>query len=234
MKKYAIPDTNIFLHYDILSVDWCKELESDEVEIIVCSTVLKELDNKKSDGNQKISDRATKNLSIIESHNSSKEEIRKNVKLSVNIKEPYIDWREYGLDSSLNDDRILGFIIERKNTDDDVLITNDLTPRIKGKEIGMSVMKLSCEMLPDPKNEERKEFEKMKNKLQKFENKIPDLSIQLVSEETKGDLPKFTLKEIQNLSTKQIEEMVLKKEQELRITSSPSTLGISAFMIDIV
>ncbi len=41
MIKYVIPETNIFLHYDILSVDWCKE--SDEIEIIICSTVLKEL-----------------------------------------------------------------------------------------------------------------------------------------------------------------------------------------------
>ena len=214
-----------------MSVDWCKELESNEVEIIVCSTVVRELDKKKLDGNQKISERATRNLSIIESFNSSKEEIRKNVKLSVDMKEPDIDWKQYGLDSNLNDDRILGFIIERKNTDD-VLVTNDSTPRIKGKEIGMSVLKLSCEMLSDPKNEEHKEFERMKNQLQKLQNKIPDLSIQLISEETKGDLPKFTIKAIQNLSTGQIEEMVSKKEQELSITSSPPTFGIPAFMID--
>ena len=51
MRKNAIPDTNIFLHYDVLSVDWCKELESNEVEIIVCSTVVRELDKKKLDGN---------------------------------------------------------------------------------------------------------------------------------------------------------------------------------------
>ena len=91
MRKNAIPDTNIFLHYDVLSVDWCKELESNEVEIIVCSTVVRELDKKKLDGNQKISDRATKNLSMIESYNTSKKEIRKNVKLSVDMKEPDIN-----------------------------------------------------------------------------------------------------------------------------------------------
>ena len=193
MSKNAILDTNIFLNYNIESIDWCKELESNEVEIIVCSTVLRELDKKKSDGNQKISDRAIRNLSMIESFNSSKKELKKNVKLSVGIKEPYIDWKRYGLDSSLNDDRILGFVIERKNTDD-VLVTNDSAPRIKGKEIGMSVMKLSSERLPDPKNEERKEIERIKTQLQKLQNKIPDLSIQLDSGETKDDLPKFTIK----------------------------------------
>ena len=168
---------------------------------------------------------------MIESYNTSKKEIRKNVKLSVDMKEPDINWKQYGLDSNLNDDRILGFIIERKNTDD-VLITNDSTPRIKGKEIGMSVMKLGCEMLPDPKNEERKEFERMKNQLQKLQNKIPDLSIQLISEETQDNLPKFSIKVISNLSTEQIEEMVLKKEQELNIDLSPSPFVIPAFMID--
>jgi len=48
-KINAIWDTNIFLHYDIKSVDWCKELEASEVEIIVCPTVLRELDDKKED-----------------------------------------------------------------------------------------------------------------------------------------------------------------------------------------
>ena len=231
MSKNAILDTNIFLNYNIESIDWCKELESNEVEIIVCSTVLRELDKKKSDGNQKISDRAIRNLSMIESFNSSKKELKKNVKLSVGIKEPYIDGKRYGLDSSLNDDRILGFVIERKNTDD-VLVTNDSTPRIKGKEIGMSVMKLSSERLPDPKNEERKEIERIKTQLQKLQNKIPDLSIQLDSGETKDDLPKFTIKIIQDLSTEQIEEMVSRKEQELSITSSPPSFGTAAFTVN--
>ena len=231
MIKYAILDTNIFLHYDILSIDWCKELGSNEVEIIICSTVLRELDKKKIDGNKTISDRAEKNLSMIESYNSSKEEIRRNVKLSVNIKEPSIDWEHHGLDSSLNDDKILGFIIERKNSDD-ILITNDSTPRIKGKEMGIHVMKLNCDMLPNPKSEEHKEFERMKNKLRIFENRIPNLSIQLVSEETKGGLPKFAVKIIQNLSTEQIEEIISRKEQELSKISFPLTLNIMPFMID--
>ena len=232
MGKYAILDTNIFLHYDVLNIDWCKELESNEVEIIVCSTVLRELDKKKYDDSQKISGRATKNLSMIESLNSSKEELRKNVKLSVSIKEPYIDWKYYGLDSSLNDDRILGFVIKRENADD-VLITNDSTLRIKCREIGMSVLKLSCKMLPDPKSEERKELERMKTQMQKLQNKIPDLSIQLHSEETKDDPPKFTIKVVQDLSTGQIEEMASKKEQGLNITSSPPASNILTFTIDI-
>ena len=231
MSKYAILDTNIFLNYNIESIDWCKELESNEVEIIVCSTVLRELDKKKSDGNQKISDRAIRNLSMIESFNSSKKELKKNVKLSADIKEPYIDWKRYGLDSSLNDDRILGFVIERKNTND-VLVTNDFTPRIKGREIGMSVMKLNSERLPDPKSEERKKNERIKTQLQKLQNKIPDLSIQLDSGETKDDLPKFTIKIIQDLSTEQIEEMVSRKEQELSITSSPPSFGTAAFTVN--
>ncbi len=231
MIKYAILDTNIFLHYNILDIDWCKELGSNEVEIIVCSTVLRELDEKKFDGNEKISDRAKKNLTRIESYDSSKREIKKNVKLSVNIKEPDIDWKHHGLDSSLNDDRILGFIIERENSDD-VLITNDSTPKIKGKGMGIHVMKLNCDMLPDPKSEERKKFERIENKLRIFENKIPDPSIQLVSEETKDGLPKFAVKIIQNLSTEQIEEIISRKEQELSKISFPLTLNIMPFMID--
>ena len=232
MGKYAILDTNIFLHYNIKDVDWCKELESNKVEIVVCSTVLRELDKKKFDGNQKISGRATKNLSMIESFDSSKKEIRENVKLSVDVKEPNIDWKRHGLDSSLNDDRILGFIIERENMDD-VLITNDSTPIIKGREIGMSVMKLSCTMLPDPKSEERKENERIKVELQKLQNKIPDLSIQLNAKETKNYPPKFAIKVIQDLSTGQIEETISKKEQELNRTSSTPTSGILTFTINV-
>lgn len=226
MEKNAIPDTNIFLHYDVSSIDWCKELGSEKVEIIVCSTVLKELDEKKFDGQQTIAYRATKNLSMIESHDASKNEIRKNVTLSVIMKEPKIDWDAVGLDSSLNDDRILGFIKER-NDPNDVLVSDDTTPRIKGRGIDISVMKLSCERLPNPKTEERKEIEMLEKELLRLQNKSPDLSLRLITPETtEDDLPKFTIKEIHDLSSVQIESMVSEREQEINIGSSSFQLTL--------
>jgi len=230
MKKYAIPDTNIFLHYDITSIDWCKELDADEVEIIVSPTVIKELDGKKYDANESIAERATKNLSKIESFNSSKEEIRKNVRISAEIKEPKIDWDVLSLDSSLNDDRILGFIKSRGNSDD-ILVTNDSTPRLKGKELGISVVKLSAKMLPNPKSEERKQTEKLKKTIQDFQNKIPELSIKLISDETTQEgLPKFSIK-LHELSEDEIENLVSKRKKELEGKISPITSS-SPFMID--
>jgi hypothetical protein len=232
MKKITIPDTNIFLHYDILSVDWCKEVGVDTVEILVCPTVLKELDEKKYDANKILVERATRNLSIIESHNASKDEIRKNVKISVIVKEPKVEWEKYGLDSSVKDDRILGFIKERNNQDD-VLITNDSTPRLKGKEIGISVIKLSCEMLPNPKDEQNKEMEKMQKEIQTLKNKIPELGIKLISEETtEKNLPKYTIKTIHELSKEEIDNIVSEREQELNIEFRVNPFGISIMGVD--
>lgn len=50
--KNAILDTNIFLHWNIASVDWCKELSTDSVVIVVLPTVVKELDVKKRNPNR--------------------------------------------------------------------------------------------------------------------------------------------------------------------------------------
>jgi hypothetical protein len=214
MKKTVVPDTNIFLHYDIVSIDWCKELSADEVEIIVCPTVLSELDKKKYDGNETIADRARRNLSLITSNKGKG--IRKNVKISVIMKEPKIDWSSFGLDLNLNDDRILAFILERGKQD--VLVTSDSTPKLKGEAFGITIAnELSCEMLPNPKNEERKELEKLQKKIASLENRIPELQLELDScDRTEKGLPRFTVKVNHNLSQEQIEKIVSEQEKELQ------------------
>jgi rRNA-processing protein FCF1 len=50
--KNAVLDTNMYLHWDIKNVDWCKELNTDAVTIVVPPTVIYELDEKKHDYNR--------------------------------------------------------------------------------------------------------------------------------------------------------------------------------------
>lgn len=214
MKKSIVPDTNIFLHYDITNIDWCKELSTDEVEIVVCSTVLAELDKKKYDGNETIADRSKRNLSLIESANGK--EIRKNVKISTIIKEPKIDWVSFGLDPTLNDDRILGFILERGKQD--VLVTADSTPRLKGSGLGIAVAdKLKCDMIPNPKTAERKELEKLQKEITLLKDRMPELWLDLdCHNRTKNGLPKFTIKVDHSLSDEQIKKIILERNEELQ------------------
>jgi hypothetical protein len=214
MRKSVVPDTNIFLHYDIMSIDWCKELSADEVEIIVCTTVLSELDKEKNDGNETIADRARRNLSLIASNKGK--EIRKDVRISLMLNEPKIDWSSFDLDSTLNDDRILAFILERGKQD--ILVTLDYTPRLKGEALGITVAnELSCERLPNPKSEERKEMEKMQKEIMLLKNRVPQLWLDLdTSDRTKEGLPRFTVKTDHNIYTEQIEKIISEREQELQ------------------
>lgn len=212
--KNAFLDTNIFLHYDIKSVDWCKELNSDEVEIVVGPTVLKELDEKKNDKDSGLAKRATGVLAIIEDCGINGNPLRQNVTLSIIHKEPNVDWQKLGLDSFIKDDRILATIIERNN-DNDFLVTDDYTPRIKASSIGIKVVKLKAERKTSPRSELEKEAETLRKRIHQLENRIPDLSLEL-SSSADANTPTFYIEVPQKLSKEDIKEIISKKENVLK------------------
>jgi rRNA-processing protein FCF1 len=193
MKKNAILDTNIFLHYNIQDVDWCKELGATEIELIVCSTVLRELDEKKQEALKSLAKRASRNLDLIESLDGKPDGIRKNVRLTALGTEPKIEWDRWDLDPEVDDDRIIATIIGRNNIED-VLVTEDTGPRIKAKQRNIKCIKLQSGRIPEAKSAEEIELEKLRKENEQLKNRIPKLSLFLYSQEQGSDeQPKFSL-----------------------------------------
>lgn len=211
LKKNAVLDTNIFLHYDIKTVDWCKELDASEVEIIVCPTVLRELDDKKGDERKVLAERARKNLHLIDCIDEKREEIRKNVKMTVLVEEPKVDWNGLGLDKAVKDDRTIASIIERGNVED-VLVTDDTTPRIKARNKGIKCVQLKADRLPEPRSDLEIELAKTKRELQEYKNRAPELSLFLhADEQEENRLPKFLLKKPRLMTQADIEQIIAVK-----------------------
>jgi rRNA-processing protein FCF1 len=217
--RNAILDTNVFLHWDIKSVDWCKELNADQVKIIVVVTVLKELDEKKRDKNRTLAERARRNLTLIESLNASGNELRKGVKLSIIAAEPKIDWEQENLDHSMRDDRIIAKMLERKNKDD-VLVTDDSTPRIKAQIRKLPTAQLGAEKLEEPKDELEKELEKANRELLTYKSRSPDLTLHLESK-GEGDIPQFEVHSPSPMNDSEIEKLVEVRRAELDVDFTP-------------
>jgi hypothetical protein len=216
MKKNAVLDTNIFLHYNIRDVDWCTELAANEVELIISFTVIRELDEKKQDRNdRKLAERARNNLLLIRSLNRKADGIRKNVKITVLEAEPKVDWDSLNLDQTINDDRIIASIIERNNATEDVLVTGDTGLLLKAKMKNIKCVELQANKLPEPKSAAEIELEKTRNQLQKYMNRTPKLSLFLYSHAQREDgPPTFFLKKPTLLSEVEIRQIIAEKGKQ--------------------
>lgn len=224
-KKNAFLDTNIILHYDIYSIDWPKELKADEVELIICPTVLDELDKHKINPNKTIAKRARNNLTKINKIIENNQYIGSKTTMSYISTEPDIDWKKESLDYGKNDDRIIASIVERKNNND-VLVTDDSTPRVKAKSRDIEVIKLKDNLKkPESKNEEEKEIEKLKKELLELKTRIPELCISILSEnEDSQDKLTLDIKHVQTLSDSEIEEQISQRKKELEFKQQSHSL----------
>jgi len=218
-------DTNTFLHYRFFTdVDWCEELRSNCVILIVCSAVLSELDRRKfSDSDKKIRDRAKKVISKL-SQIASHAEIRTNVQLLFLTKEPKIDWEHEGLSPDIFDDRIIATMLVEEGTKENViLVTADFGLRLKAQARGIQCHTLMEEMLLPSKTPAEEEIAKLRERLQRLEHSLPKLSLKLLSQGKIADFAEFSLKKLAPLTQTDIEVEVAKiRNQYQKLPSPPS------------
>lgn len=193
---YCFIDTNVFIQYQSFTeIDWVKELEADRVVLVVCSTVLGELDDKKAptSDNRRTRQRARDAVSKLLNIDEKNQKVRPNVDLLLITKEPRIDWESEGLSSDVKDDRIIATILcERENMKNLVIVTFDSAMRFKAKAKDIRCHTISDEYLLAPtKSPEEKELEE----LRKLVARIPKLSLKLAGEEEPRDFAKFSLLE---------------------------------------
>lgn len=159
---YAILDTNVFLEFRLFtSVPWKEVLGTEDFVLVVAPIVVREIDDAKSNPSKprKKRERARKALRIL--HTWLEDDGGyEGPSLSVVSCEPDREiFTELRLDPEQPDDRLIATAIEvsRANTDDEVvLVSDDLGPKLKGRQVGLKSLGLSDELrLKDASPEEQ-------------------------------------------------------------------------------
>lgn len=173
---YFFLDTNIFIHYsDFEQLPW-QTFISDEVDfsIVICNSVIREIDKLKDTGSPKIKRRA-KNISakigeIFLNNKSVKVKV-------VNCKDPSSEKFD-GLifNKDIKDDSIilsaLNFSSENKGKV--VCVSSDNTLLIKAKQSGFDFLKLDDKFkINEELTEEEREINNLKNELDGYKRRLP-------------------------------------------------------------
>lgn len=193
VEKYDIScfiDTNIFLHYQMFTeIDWNELTHKRSVLLVICSTVLSELDKKKDlDPDINVRNRARRvvaKLSELEGRENVCDNIHKlkdNVDILFIPYETNFNWENQNLevlDKNINDDRIIASILTNAHLNNPVLVTSDLGFKLKAKGrnikyISMPPDKYRIEIIKDSKD---KEINKLKEKIEYLKNRIPRLKM---------------------------------------------------------
>ena len=149
---YLFADSNLFLHYKPLhQIEWSQIGGFDDVEVVVCRTVQREIDALKDGREGRRTDRARRAASIfLEIAQNGPQERRAaspHVVLSLyGTSQPKADLGEQ-LDYSQNDDRIIGHLAQFREENplaDARLLTRDSGPVLTARSLG-----IPCVVIPD-------------------------------------------------------------------------------------
>ena len=178
-------DTSILLHYRLFDeIDWLDVTGSDQVELRVPSVILRELEKKKIEHpRQKIQERADKALSKLSrlSDKGLHAPVRDGVAVAFETQEPAIDYRERGLDPSVNDDVLLAsaLVFREEQPDEPVtLVVEDLSLKLKARTHGIETLSLPEEYkLPPATDAAQKEIRRLRRENEKLKNRVPELTL---------------------------------------------------------
>ncbi len=196
---YAFLDTNVFLHFlPFHQIDWCAQLHEPSVVLVVCAAVLRELEEKhKESRDRKLRERAQKSLSRLRVIRDKGDiSLPDGVELTIQAKEPVIDWTTYDLDKDIPDDRIVASALSHEPTRNRVvIITDDFLLQSKAKDLDLEYYVPPDQLrLPHTKTPHEKKTEEKLRRLQEIEQAVPQLSLAFITNEAHEDHKKFTLR----------------------------------------
>ena len=187
--KTIFLDTNIFMHCDPPDqIPWLEVFEADRVEIIVPMIVVDELDRHKDNHPQiKLRRRALERLKQLEKWSLSEhEEIRRGVSIVLETWVPTVDFEALRLKEAKPDHLLIASMVayrDEHGETDIVLVAHDTGPRLTARRLKFEAVELpkDCriEGEPDPLEKDNRE---LKQKLQRFENAHPNLSLAFFAE----------------------------------------------------
>jgi len=235
MKKYdsyCFIDSNSFLHYKMFTeIDWNKLTNSKSVLLIVCTDVLRELDQKKFLENDiNIRNRAQKVISKISkmAKDNNIYKIKNNLDLMFITNEPSINWGKQGLSENIPDDRIVACILENnKCFKNIILITSDLGLKLKASNKGIKCMSLPFEYrIKIKKDKKQEEIEKLRDRITFLENKLPITKLKILADNKPAEFINITLSKITTPSEDELNGKLKAIRHELQYNPSSQKLGI--------
>ena len=163
---YLFADTNLFLHYKALNeIDWSVYSDFDQIEIVVCRTVQREIDRLKDGRDGRRSQRARKAASTIReiALNGPQEQKPAGPRVVLNVYDamrPKQDLED-SLDYGQNDDQIIGYLEQFRSDHPEAdarLLTGDSGPILTASNLGIPYAMLdeNWRLLPEPDDRDRK------------------------------------------------------------------------------
>lgn len=233
---YCYVDTNAFLHYrSFAEIDWCEELEVDDVVLVVCPAVVRELDKKKLDPDSKIREQARRVISKLSGIGKPNEQsqVKPHVQLLFLSREPKIDWGLEGLSPDILDDRIIASILTERDAQGFVLvITGDLGLRLKAQAKGIPWHTLPDSLLLSiTKSPLELENARLKERLSRLENRLPELKFFLQSDGNNESFARFTLKTPPPLTQPDIEIEISQIRKQCAYVPPAGPSDATAFLL---
>ncbi|MCL4553489.1 MAG: PIN domain-containing protein [Candidatus Marsarchaeota archaeon] len=185
-KQTIIIDTNTLLHYKRLDqVDWLKELDASEVDILIPPVVVRELEQQKvRNESKRVRQRAGDYVKWLNSRiaHSLKVDLRAGVSLVILDSEPVLDLALHRLNMEIADDLLIAHAIEwiEGNPSESVaIVTADTGVRMKalGRKLKVILWEDNTYKLAEEEDPDKKEIVKLKRLVQGYENRIPKLEV---------------------------------------------------------
>ncbi len=189
---FLFVDTNVLLHFKRLEeIDWLKLSGTRLVTILLCPTVIRELDRQKSLHPQhKIRKRSQEITSSLHRRliGKSPTKIRDGVDIHFIAEDPSTDFTNNNLRPEINDDWIIASAIEWKQIhsgDETKIVTADLGLTIKSRSHGIEVIApLELDRHPEVVDGDEKKILQLQRQLAKLQNSIPVLNVAFSDKET--------------------------------------------------
>lgn len=189
-------DTNSLLHYKLFSkIDWNSLLNADRVNLIICSTVLSELDKLKySAPNINIRNRSKKILSKLNDY-IDQDNITENIFIYFQIIEPNINWSKESLNKDIPDDRIIATVLGSNSLNSSILVSSDIGLRLKAKSKNISTFELPTnQAIKINKDKNEIELSELRKKVLNLENRLPNLKLELIDDDSRVKFIKYSYK----------------------------------------
>ena len=185
---YLFPDTNLFIQCRPLQeLDWLNWSDFDEVHLVVCRPVQREIDSQKGRGNDRVGKRARQTNSLFrdiiagESDYKLIRESKPQVRLL--IEPSCFPSPELGdcLDYGETDDRIVGCVhaYRQQNPESDIqLLTHDSGPMATARMISLPFVAVPDDWLLKPEsNEAERENKRLRTELEQLRKAEPQFAI---------------------------------------------------------
>lgn len=180
----CVLDTNTLIHYQLFSeIRWTEIIQTDSVQLVICATVLAELDRKKfSEMDLDIRNRCRVVVNAL-SECRKQDQVRENVTLDFWSTEPRVDWNALGLDPTMPDDRIIASILGTPSDVPIVLVTSDLGLELKANSRNIRTNRLADSLRVQVKLDKKDdELRKLNQKVQSLERRLPRLGLDLMTD----------------------------------------------------